>query len=452
MTQLPTIYVAGHRGMVGSAIVRQLLAHGHPADRIITRTHTELDLTSQAAVQTFFQQEQPNQVYLAAAKVGGIHANNTYPADFIYQNLMMQANVIEAAFKNGVKKLLFLGSSCIYPKLAPQPMREDALLTGTLEPTNEPYAIAKIAGIKLCESYNRQYGTSHGVDYRSVMPKRQSRCPSYLIIRDIFPEWAVDMGLMGRGLPYRVFDAVARYQYSVADVIGVQTPGNLAYFDRWKAQLGRRLEVLSNWLGAPAAKRCSIRLDQTPLAGRKLFVYAGNMGVAQGMDTVMDWVAAMNGHVGVGFVFVGRGSDAQRLRKKAQDMGLSNVLFFDEIDPDEIPDLYAQCHVGLVALDPRHRSHNIPGKFLTYMQSGLPVLALVNKGNDLAALIREHQVGQVCESHHLPDILSLGEAVLAQTHHDPNLPARCRSLFEQAFSVEQTARQLVAALTGPQHA
>jgi glycosyltransferase involved in cell wall biosynthesis len=290
----------------------------------------------------------------------------------------------------------------------------------------------------------------HGPLVQSL--KRHSRCPAYLIIRDIFPEWAVDMGLMGRGLPYRVFDAVARYQYSVADVIGVQTPGNLAYFDRWQAQLGRRLEVLPNWLGAPAAKRCSIRSDQTPLAGRKLFVYAGNMGVAQGMDTVMDWVAAMNGHVGVGFVFVGRGSDAQRLRKKAQDMGLSNVLFFDEIDPDEIPDLYAQCHVGLVALDPRHRSHNIPGKFLTYMQNGLPVLALVNKGNDLAALIREHQVGQVCESHHLPDILSLGEAVLAQTHHDPNLPARCRSLFEQAFSVEQTARQLVAALTGPQHA
>ncbi len=156
--------------MVGSAIARQLLAHGHPAERIVTRTHAELDLTSQAAVQAFFQQELPDQVYLAAAKVGGIHANNTYPADFIYQNLMMQANVIDAAFRSGVKKLLFLGSSCIYPKLAPQPMREDALLTGTLEPTNEPYAIAKIAGIKLCESYNRQYGQSHGVDCRSVMP------------------------------------------------------------------------------------------------------------------------------------------------------------------------------------------------------------------------------------------------------------------------------------------
>lgn len=166
----PKIYVAGHRGMVGSAIVRQLVAGGHPPDRLVTRTHAELDLTDQAAVRAFFQSERPDQVYLAAARVGGIHANNTYPADFIWDNLMMEANIIEAAFRAGVKKLLFLGSSCIYPKLAPQPMREDALLTGTLESTNEPYAVAKIAGIKICESFNRQYGASHGVDYRSVMP------------------------------------------------------------------------------------------------------------------------------------------------------------------------------------------------------------------------------------------------------------------------------------------
>ncbi len=168
MSTPANIFVAGHRGMVGSAIVRALAAQGQA--RIITRTHAELDLTDQAAVRQFFAQEKPDQVYLAAAKVGGIHANHTYPAEFIYQNLMMQANVIDAAFKSGVQKLLFLGSSCIYPKLAEQPMRETALLTGTLEPTNEPYAIAKIAGIKLCESYNRQYGHSHGVDYRSVMP------------------------------------------------------------------------------------------------------------------------------------------------------------------------------------------------------------------------------------------------------------------------------------------
>lgn len=166
----PLIYVAGHRGMVGSAIVRQLLAQGHPADRIVTRTHAQLDLTNQAAINAFFASEKPEQVYLAAAMVGGIHANHTYPADFIYNNLIIQANVIQAAFAHGVKKLLFLGSSCIYPKHAPQPMAEEALLTGPLEPTNEPYAVAKIAGIKLCESYNRQHGASHGVDYRSVMP------------------------------------------------------------------------------------------------------------------------------------------------------------------------------------------------------------------------------------------------------------------------------------------
>ena len=160
------IYVAGHRGMVGSAIVRTLLASGVSAQDIITRSHAELDLCKQADVQAFFQQQRPTQVYLAAAKVGGIHANNTYPADFIYDNLMMQANVIQAAHSVGVQKLLFLGSSCIYPRMATQPMAEDALLTGTLEPTNEPYAIAKIAGIKMCESYNRQ----HGRDYRSVMP------------------------------------------------------------------------------------------------------------------------------------------------------------------------------------------------------------------------------------------------------------------------------------------
>lgn len=166
MEVMHKIYVAGHRGMVGSAIIRTLLASGHSESHLITRSYADLDLTDQSVVRTFFQAEKPDEVYLAAAKVGGIHANNSYPAEFIYQNLMIETNVIDAAFRNGVKKLLFLGSSCIYPRQAPQPISEDALLTGKLEPTNEPYAIAKIAGIKLCESYNRQYGT----DYRSVMP------------------------------------------------------------------------------------------------------------------------------------------------------------------------------------------------------------------------------------------------------------------------------------------
>jgi GDP-L-fucose synthase len=156
--------------MVGAGIVRQLIALGHPPDRLITRTRADLDLTDQSKVRAFMAGRGIDQIYLAAARVGGIHANNTYPGDFIFENLMIEANVIDAAFRSGVRKLLFLGSSCIYPKHAPQPMREDVLLTGPLEPTNEPYAVAKIAGIKLCESYNRQYGESHGVDYRSVMP------------------------------------------------------------------------------------------------------------------------------------------------------------------------------------------------------------------------------------------------------------------------------------------
>ncbi|WP_018875391.1 GDP-L-fucose synthase [Thioalkalivibrio sp. ALE31] len=164
MSKPQRVFVAGHRGMVGSAICRQL--EDWPGVELLTRTHAELDLTDQAAVQAFMRVERPDQVYLAAAKVGGIHANNTYPAEFIRDNLAIQTNVIHAAHGAGVRRLLFLGSSCIYPREAPQPIAEASLLTGPLEPTNEPYAIAKIAGIKLCESYNRQYGT----DYRSVMP------------------------------------------------------------------------------------------------------------------------------------------------------------------------------------------------------------------------------------------------------------------------------------------
>jgi GDP-L-fucose synthase len=158
------IYIAGHGGLVGSAIVRQLESRGFV--NLLMRTHKELDLTNQAQVQDFFQQEKPDYVILAAAKVGGIHANNTYPADFIYQNMMIEANVINSSYENKVKRLLFLGSTCIYPKAVKQPMNEEAILTDVLEPTNEPYALAKIAGIKLCESYNRQ----HGIDFRSVMP------------------------------------------------------------------------------------------------------------------------------------------------------------------------------------------------------------------------------------------------------------------------------------------
>jgi GDP-L-fucose synthase len=205
------IYVAGHRGMVGGAISRKLRERGA---EVITRTHAELDLTDQAAVRDFFASARLDGVVLAAAKVGGIHANNTYPADFIYENLMIEANVVHQAYASGVQRLLFLGSSCIYPRAVEQPMREDALLTGVLEPTNEPYAVAKIAGIKLCESYNRQYGT----DYRSVMPTNlygpgdnfhpeNSHVMPALIRRfhEAAASGAEEVVIWGTGTPYREF-------------------------------------------------------------------------------------------------------------------------------------------------------------------------------------------------------------------------------------------------------
>jgi glycosyltransferase involved in cell wall biosynthesis len=277
--------------------------------------------------------------------------------------------------------------------------------------------------------------------------KKFSGCKSYLIIRDIFPEWAVDMGLMGRGLSYRFFDVVARYQYSVADVIGIQTAGNKRYFDRWLEKSERRLEVLPNWLDKPIQKRCSIRVNQTALAGRKVFVYAGNMGVAQGMDILLDVAEKLRGRMEVGFLFVGRGSDVTRLKESVGSKQLNNVVFFDEIDPDEIPDLYAQCDAGIVALDPRHKSHNIPGKFLTYMQSGLPVLANINAGNDLAQLIRDEGVGQVCESNQVDDLLHRAESLLLQIEADSELSSRCYRLFEREFAVKKAVTQIVTALS-----
>jgi glycosyltransferase involved in cell wall biosynthesis len=284
----------------------------------------------------------------------------------------------------------------------------------------------------------------HGPFAKSL--KNSSSCKGYLIIRDIFPEWAADMGLIGRGIPYYFFKAVANYQYQVADTIGVQTPGNLAYFSDWPKSPVKNLEVLENWLGPAANKRCSIRIENTPLAGRKIFVYAGNMGVAQGMEILLDLASSMLTRTDVGFLFVGRGSEVKRLVNKANAMDLKNVLFRDEIDPDEIPDLYSQCHAGLVALDPRHKSHNIPGKFLTYMQSGLPVLANLNQGNDLADVIRKENVGRVSEDNKVDTLLQLAQDLLGDLERDMEMSSRCLKLFYRDFSSQHAVRQIVSAL------
>jgi glycosyltransferase involved in cell wall biosynthesis len=276
--------------------------------------------------------------------------------------------------------------------------------------------------------------------------KKANACRSYLIVRDIFPEWAVDMGLLGRGLPYRFFKLVEHYQYSVANVIGVQTPANLPYFDAWDSLPGRRVEVLQNWLAEAPDVGCSISVAATPLAGRTIFAYAGNMGVAQGMGILIDLAECLRDRHDMGFLFVGRGSDAQRLREDAKARGLDNVVFHDEIDPSEIPGLYAQCHVGIVALDPRHKTHNIPGKFLSYMQSGLPVLASINPGNDLTELIQREGVGRVCMDHSVDTLQRLAVELADEITSGKSVSARCRALATNLFSPDAAVKQIIAAL------
>ena len=278
--------------------------------------------------------------------------------------------------------------------------------------------------------------------------KKKHKCSSYLIIRDIFPDWAVDLGLIKRGgAIHYFFSLIARYQYSVADTIGVQSSGNKIYFKSWVERYERKLEVLPNWLGRPGVAHCSIRVQDTALAGRKILVYAGNMGVAQGMDIILNLAERLRDRGDIGFLMVGRGSDAPRLKLSAQDRQLDNVLFYDEIEPEEIPSLYAQCHVGIIALDPRHQSHNIPGKFLTYMQSGLPVLANVNKGNDLAEMIRVERVGEVCETNEVDDLLRLAEKLVNDMQTNDDISRRCKLLFESHFAVENTVKQIVASFS-----
>jgi glycosyltransferase involved in cell wall biosynthesis len=276
--------------------------------------------------------------------------------------------------------------------------------------------------------------------------KQSSGCRSYLIIRDIFPEWAVDTKLMSKGLPYHFFKMIANYQYSVANIIGVQTPGNMTFFNEWANQPDHRVEVLQNWLADAPDTGCSIRISDTPLYGRKIFVYAGNMGIAQGMSILLDLAESIKARLDIGFIFVGRGSYAQRLRRDASARGLDNVVFFDEIAPNEIPGLYAQCHVGLVALDQRHKTHNIPGKFLTYMQFGLPVLASINPGNDLVTLIEKERVGRVVTNSSVASLCASAQALLTDISSDEDITARCKNLSECLFSPKAAVKQIVAAL------
>jgi len=275
--------------------------------------------------------------------------------------------------------------------------------------------------------------------------KRKSNSKAYLIIRDIFPEWALDLGLIKRGITYSFFKFIANYQYKLADTIGVQAQGNLVYFKSFMKRQKPVIQVLPNWLGKSPLDPCSILLNNTPLSGKKVFVYAGNMGVAQGMEIILNLAIIKKDRSDVGFLFVGRGSELIKLKCIAEEYNLKNVIFRDEIHPNEISRLYDQCFAGIVALSHHHKSHNIPGKFLTYMQNGLPCFANINAGNDLADLIRDKRIGCVSETNNLNDLSNLFDRFILEVNADRNISDRCRLFFEEEFSVEKVFKKIIKA-------
>ncbi len=279
------------------------------------------------------------------------------------------------------------------------------------------------------------------------MLKKKNNCKNYLILRDIFPQWAVDVGLLSNyGLPYYFLKRVERYLYSTADIIGVQTPANLKYFNENVVYRTGHIEVLQNWLAVNKPKTCRIVIGKTKLKGRKIFVYAGNMGVAQGLSVFIDLADSLSTQKSIGFLFVGRGNAVVSLRQAVKARGLDNILIYDEIEPQEIHALYQQCDVGIISLDKRHKTHNIPGKFLSYMQSGLPVLAAINSGNDLEHIINSNKVGCVSTNHSVDVLKQLVEEIVENVLSYDGTKNRCLQLYKDMFSPKKAVGQIINGL------
>ena len=277
--------------------------------------------------------------------------------------------------------------------------------------------------------------------------KKQNACATYLILRDIFPTWALDLGLLKKGFTYYLFRLFERFQYSIADYIGVQAYANLNYFKSSFNFGHKRIEVLHNWLSPKTHLHCSIDVANMPIKNRKIFVYAGNMGVAQGIGDLLNLAEALLSNDEVGFLFVGRGSDMELLRQDAKKRGLCNTVFCDEIDAEEIPGLYTQCHVGLLVLDARHKTHNIPGKFLSYMQSELPILAIINEGNDLESIIKNYQVGRVTTDRNYKNLQIIVNSLLDEISINKTfISSQCRKLSAELYTTKKAVDQITIAL------
>lgn len=275
--------------------------------------------------------------------------------------------------------------------------------------------------------------------------KKQFNVKAYLILRDIFPDWALDLGIMQKGPSYWFLKAVENFQYKQADVIGVQSPNNQIYLNTSFPNTKDKTKVFWNWIGDyQRTISCSIKLENSILSGRTICVYAGNMGKAQGIDSLFELAVKLRDNKEIGFVFVGRGSEVNRIREKIQSKSLSNVLLFDEIATEEIPGLYVQCDIGLVVLDIRHRTHNLPGKWMGYLQAGLPVFAVINPGNDMVELIQHHELGYVSTTANLSEWSEGLLDLSCKLSQDIKISDRCRELGRQLFSAQRAARQLIA--------
>jgi glycosyltransferase involved in cell wall biosynthesis len=272
--------------------------------------------------------------------------------------------------------------------------------------------------------------------------KKNNSCNSYLILRDIFPEWAADMGLIGRGPIYFILKLVANYQYSLADRIGIQSEGNSKYFTKDN----HKIEVLQNWLTPRESSKCSIDISRTILSGRKIFVYAGNMGVAQDVDIFLKLAKDLKDERRIGFIFVGRGKNSKIIHKGIKNHNLDNLLIYDEIDNREMQKLYLQCYVGILSLNLKHRSHNIPGKFISYIHYGLPVLASLNKGNDLIKIIQSENLGKVSFNGSVQDLKTMSLELIRDEKKYDLMKKNCIDVSAKFFSSQSAAKQIIKGL------
>lgn len=272
--------------------------------------------------------------------------------------------------------------------------------------------------------------------------KEQFKCKAYLILRDIFPDWAFDLGIIRSQIIFRLFKYVANYQFTVANLIGAQSPKNIPYLKMYYPVTLDKLEILWNWKAVSRRRKYLIDLEKTLLSGKFIFVYAGNLGSAQGIEVLIDLATSFKVHNDTGFLFIGRGSEKQRLERKSIERGLKNILFLDEIEPEALMGLLEQCQVGLIALNPNHKTHNIPGKFLAYMDAGLPVLGLINPNNDLIEIIDKNSVGLTSST--FDNYIFYGNALkmIEIVKSDHNIKDRCKNILTENFSALRASKQI----------